>query len=89
MKSPRIASVEIVSSLPPCGGSGLKYQMLHGLLLGDGSPSMRREWIEMTSSAGTQGTLGSPSMRREWIEIPGHRRESEMYYVSLHAEGVD
>ena len=39
----------LVTGLPPCGGSGLKYQlyqMLHGLLL---SPSMRMEWIEIDS----------------------------------------
>ena len=34
------------------------------------SPSMRREWIEMTClSIGTLKKNGSPSMRREWIEI--------------------
>ena len=33
------------------------------------SPSMRREWIEMTHCNGAQGRIWSPSMRREWIEI--------------------
>ena len=35
-----------------------------------GSPSMRREWIEMLSiAAKTTDESLSPSMRREWIEI--------------------
>ena len=34
-----------------------------------GSPSMRREWIEMLSPTTHAASLPSPSMRREWIEI--------------------
>ena len=33
------------------------------------SPSMRREWIEMTHLFPLPGALLSPSMRREWIEM--------------------
>ena len=33
------------------------------------SPSMRREWIEMTFSQHFWMSRQSPSMRREWIEI--------------------
>ena len=33
------------------------------------SPSMRREWIEMSSRIVSAFSLPSPSMRREWIEI--------------------
>ena len=34
------------------------------------SPSMRREWIEISSQLGTPGkSQTSPSMRREWIEM--------------------
>ena len=34
------------------------------------SPSMRREWIEITSYSGqNKSDILSPSMRREWIEI--------------------
>ena len=33
------------------------------------SPSMRREWIEITSYSGQNKSDMSPSMRREWIEI--------------------
>ena len=34
------------------------------------SPSMRREWIEISDRKDTaEGEEGSPSMRREWIEI--------------------
>ena len=53
------------------------------------SPSMRREWIEMTKAIELLQNKGSPSMRREWIEI---WRELYLYcirLVSLHAEGVD
>ena len=31
----------------------------------------------------------SPSMRREWIEMSTTSRFSVLWYVSLHAEGVD
>ena len=34
------------------------------------SPSIRREWIEMTENTRTTTTGWSPSIRREWIEIP-------------------
>ena len=39
-----------VGSLPPCGGSGLKYVTIAGLPKDDMSPSMRREWIEIVST---------------------------------------
>ena len=35
-----------------------------------GSPSMRREWIEMTGTKNDGFMMMSPSMRREWIEMP-------------------
>ena len=61
---------QTANSLPPCGGSGLKY--LSGYLRGrrQQSPSMRREWIEMPVeyTKYIKAAL-SPSMRREWIEI--------------------
>ena len=34
-----------------------------------GSPSMRREWIEIPERCGNKHLVWSPSMRREWIEI--------------------
>ena len=34
------------------------------------SPSMRREWIEITHVKVYFVNIRSPSMRREWIEIP-------------------
>ena len=55
--------------LPPCGGSGLKWNppfVECGIRL---SPSMRREWIEIRIYASKLRHDGSPSMRREWIEI--------------------
>ena len=61
---------QTANSLPPCGGSGLKY--LSGYLRGrrQQSPSMRREWIEMPVeyTKYIKAAL-SPSMRREWIEM--------------------
>ena len=33
------------------------------------SPSMRREWIEMSGMKIIPASMKSPSMRREWIEI--------------------
>ena len=33
------------------------------------SPSMRREWIEISISRSDLPLKRSPSMRREWIEI--------------------
>ena len=61
---------QTANSLPPCGGSGLKY--LSGYLRGrrQQSPSMRREWIEMFFTGQNKCFPQlSPSMRREWIEI--------------------
>ncbi len=53
------------------------------------SPSMRREWIEMSSSFPMVFAFSSPSMRREWIEIGDLGRLQFAFFVSLHAEGVD
>ena len=55
-----------------------------------GSPSMRREWIEMTeSSFPAPAQVRSPSMRREWIEMQVVKSSWLSRIVSLHAEGVD
>ena len=44
------------------------------------SPSMRREWIEMTLWLRlVRKNSKSPSMRREWIEIPIHIRRTIKY----------
>ena len=53
------------------------------------SPSMRREWIEISPTYPGVVIAPSPSMRREWIEIPHMRSYSDALYVSLHTEGVD
>ena len=53
------------------------------------SPSMRREWIEMTTNPLQILLHMSPSMRREWIEIDHMDGVSLSKVVSLHAEGVD
>ena len=54
------------------------------------SPSMRREWIEMSCNMGSAVSGDeSPSMRREWIEILCGIFLCFYRSVSLHAEGVD
>ena len=53
------------------------------------SPSMRREWIEITGFRLPLVFSPSPSMRREWIEISLDVRGTTIVLVSLHAEGVD
>ena len=48
----------------------MKYGTLRSAYKVAVSPSMRREWIEISSQLGTPGkSQTSPSMRREWIEI--------------------
>ena len=42
-------SFAIFAGLPPCGGSGLKYDSDSVEKMPCVSPSMRREWIEMFS----------------------------------------
>ena len=56
-------------SLPPCGGSGLKFPPPFPVPLLLRSPSMRREWIEIMQCTAIEISNTSPSMRREWIEI--------------------
>ena len=76
--------------LPPCGGSGLKCEAIDAISAAYGSPSMRREWIEMTeSSFPAPAQVRSPSMRREWIEMQVVKSSWLSRIVSLHAEGVD
>ena len=58
-----------ITSLPPCGGSGLKCRYTAGRVFGKMSPSMRREWIEIPHQCLQTPPMMSPSMRREWIEI--------------------
>ena len=56
-------------SLPPCGGSGLKFDVDNIWQCVSGSPSMRREWIEIFLPRVAGLVIVSPSMRREWIEM--------------------
>ena len=74
MKFPGLlALVDRWNRLPPCGGSGLKYYSDRHILNLSTSPSMRREWIEITNwRIMGAGDKRSPSMRREWIEIISH-----------------
>ncbi len=47
--------------LPPCGGSGLKFESVEISCLSVESPSMRREWIEMTNGVDGAGEkIGLP-----------------------------
>ena len=65
-----------LNRLPPCGGSGLKFAERcndYGAWL---SPSMRREWIEITEKNLDAGQFLSPSMRREWIEMEKWNRSN-------------
>ena len=59
------------AGLPPHGGSGLKCELLADMDLHGGSPSPRREWIEILVSLLQQHgpAILSPSPRREWIEM--------------------
>ena len=48
----------------------MKCEAIDAISAAYGSPSMRREWIEMTeSSFPAPAQVRSPSMRREWIEM--------------------
>ena len=47
----------------------MKYSVEESKFVESGSPSMRREWIEMLKAVNASSLLLSPSMRREWIEM--------------------
>ena len=51
MKYSGLEEITFEESLPPCGGSGLKFQCYTGIIDFLESPSMRREWIEISCSA--------------------------------------
>ena len=48
LKSHRLCAVPRLIGLPPCGGSGLKFPVKLELVDPWKSPSMRREWIEIS-----------------------------------------
>ncbi len=80
----------IDKSLPPHGGSGLKYWDKARNKYVIQSPSTRREWIEMdVGGAANILSVTSPSTRREWIEIDFGFLKRGNEFVSLHTEGVD
>ena len=58
-----------MGSLPPWGGSGLKYFVCYAKLYHNWSPSLGREWIEIFYFHLIKRAIRSPSLGREWIEI--------------------
>ena len=99
-------------SLPPCGGSGLKYRRTHRFFHRICLPPCGGSGLKFRRDRITMREISSPSMRREWIEItfpemdtsresclppcggsglkslaPASQNDSNS--VSLHAEGVD
>ena len=76
--------------LPPWGGSGLKSVEMLEEITQERSPSLGREWIEMTIKKSPTDKPQSPSLGREWIEICGNARgDHSETQVSLLGEGVD
>ena len=69
MKSRKTMDNFVYYSLPPHGGSGLKFCHFYLQSQCARSPSTRREWIEITRASIIWGKASSPSTRREWIEI--------------------
>ena len=67
----------------------MKWISADSMLFLHGSPSMRREWIEIYYITDGKIINGSPSMRREWIEMTNGVDGAGEKIVSLHAEGVD
>ena len=89
MKLPGYALPVVPMGLPPCGGSGLKCRIRKAAIGERQSPSMRREWIEISPTYPGVVIAPSPSMRREWIEMLTTTDTTGKTHVSLHAEGVD
>ena len=58
----------------------MKYVVVNNTSSTIGSPSMRREWIEMKSPWKADQNEPSPSMRREWIEM--HRQDIPQVSIS-------
>ena len=53
------------------------------------SPSVWREWIEMSEMTDGDLNMLSPSVWREWIEMPQRVALPTRHLVSLRVEGVD
>ena len=51
----------------------MKWYESYGTNYRNQSPSMRREWIEITAELERLRYIWSPSMRREWIEIDTYK----------------
>ena len=56
----------------------------------EGSPSMRREWIEIVQNPCISTAVASPSMRREWIEIAcSSESERQQLSPSMRREWIE
>ena len=67
MKSLVALSTYSATSLPPHGGSGLKYDHNPDFGKSEKSPSTRREWIEIMSS-GVEGVGDVVSLHTEGVD---------------------
>ena len=74
--------IDMVRSLPPCGGSGLKYMKHIGDIEQNMSPSVWREWIEISQNQNWKILTMSPSVWREWIEISGVYSQAISFLLS-------
>ena len=81
----------IINSLPPSGGSGLKYMVVcQNDVHASGLPPSGGSGLKLNSSGKCAYiSTRSPSVRREWIEIQVEAAVKEFTFVSLRPEGVD
>ena len=82
-------AVVTAASLPPYGGSGLKWKSSICLYRSFGLPPYGGSGLKFLNIANIILTLSSPSIRREWIEIHKRKDNADQHQVSLHTEGVD
>ena len=77
------------TSLPPCGGSGLKCYNRQFSPTPLPSPSMRREWIEINSRIVKPRLSRLPPCGGSGLKCGMRNPLNSWDKVSLHAEGVD
>ena len=89
LKFPESVKYNFPKGLPPCGGSGLKCPVYAMPSHSQQSPSVWREWIEISGCTSLVNVTMSPSVWREWIEISIITETARNNQVSLRVEGVD